>query len=75
MGLAVALKGGVNSTCFCGFLDMAERVGGGIQARVIGRRLSSTCRLETCINKGDLRFEDLGSSEAAILKSQIRGGK
>jgi hypothetical protein len=33
------------------------------------------CRLETCINKGDLRFEDLGSSEAAILKSQIRGGK
>jgi len=22
-----------------------------------------------------LRFEDLGSSEAAILKSQIRGGK
>jgi len=33
------------------------------------------CRLETCINKGDLRFEDLGSSEAAILKPQIRGGK
>ena len=41
------------------------------------RNLSSPvvhCRLETCINKGDLRFEDLGSSEAAILKSQIRGG-
>jgi hypothetical protein len=48
---------------------MAERVGLQPVKSVV------TCRLESFINKGDLRFEDLGSSEAAIFKPQIRGAK
>src|SRR5207253_3253066 len=48
VGLAVALKGGANSTCFCGFLDMAERVGFEptvrFPARSLSRRVLSTAQ-------------------------------
>jgi hypothetical protein len=49
------------------YIALLSRDGGegGTPTREICRHLSSTvvyCRLETCINKVHLRFEDLGSS-------------
>src|SRR5207253_4454198 len=72
VGLAVALKGGANSTCFCGFLDMAERVGFEptvrFPARSLSRRVLSTAQPPL---RGRCRFNRSRALRFSAIKPSI----